>query len=142
MRALGIDLGERRIGVAVSSGSLAVPLEVVVRSGDRHRDHRRLAELASESEVDVVVVGMPWSLDGSAGPAARRAQAEVAVLEGVLGVPVETYDERLTTVTAERSLREQGLDAKERRKVVDKVAAAVLLQGWLDQRAATEDETT
>ena len=142
MRALGIDLGERRIGVAVSSGSLAVPLEVVQRSGDRQRDHRRLAELADESEVDVVVVGMPLSLDGSSGPAARRAQAEVKELGRALGRPVETYDERLTTVTAERSLREQGLDAKERRKVVDKVAAAVLLQGWLDQRAATEDETT
>ena len=142
MRALGIDLGERRIGVAVSSGSLAVPLEVVQRSGDRQRDHRRLAELASESEVDVVVVGMPLSLDGTAGPAARRARAEVEELGRALGLPVETYDERLTTVTAERSLREQGLDAKERRKVVDKVAAAVLLQGWLDQRAATEDETT
>ena len=147
MRALGIDLGERRIGVAVSSGSLAVPLEVVLRSGDRQRDHRRLAELAAESEVDVVVVGMPLSLDGSAGPAARRripagARAEVEELGRTLGLPVETYDERLTTATAERSLREQGLDAKERRKVVDKVAAAVLLQGWLDQRAATEDETT
>ena len=142
MRALGIDLGERRIGVAVSSGSLAVPLEVVLRSGDRQRDHRRLAELAAESEVDVVVVGMPLSLDGSAGPAARRARAEVEELGRTLRLPVETYDERLTTVTAERSLREQGLDAKERRKVVDKVAAAVLLQGWLDQRAATEDETT
>jgi putative Holliday junction resolvase len=142
LRALGIDLGERRIGVAVSSGSLAVPLEVVQRSGDRQRDHRRLAELADESEVDVVVVGMPLSLDGSSGPAARRAQAEVKELGRALGRPVETYDERLTTVTAERSLREQGLDAKERRKVVDKVAAAVLLQGWLDQRAATEDETT
>ena len=88
------------------------------------------------------MVGMPLSLDGSAGPAARRARAEVEELGRTLGLPVETYDERLTTVTAERSLREQGLDAKERRKVVDKVAAAVLLQGWLDQRAATEDETT
>ncbi len=140
MRALGIDLGDSRIGVAVSSGSVATPLEVVHRSGDRDRDHRRLADLAAECEVDFVVVGMPFSLDGSIGPAARKIRAEVKVLERCLSVPVETYDERLTTVTAERSLREQGLDAKERRKVVDKVAAAVLLQGWLDHRAGTQED--
>ena len=142
MRALGIDLGERRIGVAVSSGAVAVPLEVVLRSGDRSADHRRLAALAAESEVDVVVVGLPRSLDGSEGPAARRVRAEIVPLSRCLTVPVETYDERLTTVTAERSLKEQGLDARQRRKVVDKVAAAVLLQGWLDLRAGTEDGAT
>lgn len=142
MRALGIDLGERRIGVAVSSGTVAVPLEVVLRSGDRGTDHRRLAALAAESEVEVVVVGLPRSLDGSEGPAARRVRAEIEVLARCLSVPVETYDERLTTVTAERSLKEQGLDARQRRRVVDKVAAAVLLQGWLDLRAGTEDGST
>lgn len=142
MRALGVDLGERRIGVAVSAGAVAVPLEVVQRTGDRGRDHRRLADLAAESEVEVVVVGLPLSLDGSEGPAARRARAEAAELARCLPVPVETYDERLTTVTAERSLREQGLDAVARRKVVDKVAAAVLLQSWLDHRAGTKDDAT
>lgn len=137
-----MDLGERRIGVAMSAGTLAVPYDVVLRSGDRQRDHRRIAELAAEAEVDVVVVGLPLSLDGTEGPAARKARREASELARCLSVPVETYDERLTTVTADRVLLEQGLDAKERRKVVDKVAASVLLQSWLDHRIATEDDDT
>ena len=135
MRALGVDLGTKRIGVAVSAGSLATPYEVVARSGDRARDHRRLTELADEAEADVVVVGLPRSLDGTLGPAAERALAEVEELAAAVGRPVETWDERLSTVTAERSLQEQGLDARARRAVVDKVAAAVILQSWLDARA-------
>jgi len=135
VRALGVDLGSKRIGVALSSGSLATPFEVLPRSGDRRRDHRRLAELAEEAEAEVVVVGLPRSLDGGLGPAARRALDEVDELAAVVGRPVETWDERLSTVTAERSLQEQGLDARARRRVVDKVAAAVILQSWLDARA-------
>lgn len=134
MRALGVDLGTKRIGVALSAGSLATPYEVVARSGDRRRDHRRLAELADEAEAEIIVVGLPRSLDGSLGPAAQRALVEVDELAAVVGRPVETWDERLSTVTAERSLQEQGLDARARRKVVDKVAAAVILQSWLDAR--------
>lgn len=136
MRALGIDLGSRRIGVAVSdaTGTLASPYEVVARSGDRARDHRTLAALADELEVERIVVGLPLSLDGSLGPAARGVLDEVEELAATTAVPVETYDERLTTVTAERTLREQGRKGRERRDVVDMVAAAVLLQAWLDGR--------
>ncbi len=135
-RAIGIDLGTRRIGVAVSDsdGRVAVPLEVVQRSGDRAGDHRRLAALVDETEAEVAVVGVPYSLDGARGSAARRALAEIRLLERALRVPVETYDERLSTVTAERSLKELDLSAPARRRVVDKVAAAVILQGWLDHR--------
>ena len=132
MRALGIDLGSRRIGVALSSGTLATPYEVIARSGDRRRDHRAIADLVAEAEAEVVVVGLPLSLDGSMGPAARAAVAEADQLAATLDVPVETYDERLTTVTADRQLMEQGMNASARRRVVDKVAAAVLLQSWLD----------
>lgn len=132
MRALGIDLGSKRIGVALSSGRLATPYEVLARSGDRRRDHQAIAALVAEAEAEVVVVGMPLSLDGSMGPAARAAAAEAAELAATLDVPVETYDERLTTVTADRQLMEQGLDATARRRVVDKVAASILLQAWLD----------
>lgn len=135
MRAIGVDLGTRRIGVAISSGSLATPLEVVDRCGDRGRDHRRIAELADEAEAEVVVVGLPLSLDGSIGPAARRALDEADELAEVVGRPVETWDERLSTVTAERSLQAQELRGKARRAVVDKVAAAVILQSWLDARS-------
>ena len=120
-------------------GALALPYEVVQRSGDRRRDHRRIAELVAEAEAEVVVVGMPYSLDGSVGPTARRYLAGVEELRATLTVPVETYDERLTTVTAERSLREMQMSAGARRRVVDKVAAAVMLQSWLDHRAGAEE---
>ena len=140
MRALGLDLGSKRSGVAVSDsdGRVATPIEVVHRSGNRQVEHRVLADLAEEWEVEAVVVGIPYSLDGSTGPMAQAMAAEAAELARVLGarsgVPVETYDERLTTVTAERTLREQDLRAPQRRTVVDMVAAAVMLQGWLDAR--------
>ncbi len=132
MRAIGVDLGTKRVGVAVSSGTLATPYEVVPRSGDRARDHRRIGELVAEAGAEVVIVGLPLSLDGSIGPAARRALDEVDELTAALDVPVETWDERLSTVTAERSLLAQNLKAPARRRVVDKVAAAVILQSWLD----------
>ncbi|QGG95166.1 Holliday junction resolvase RuvX [Actinomarinicola tropica] len=131
-RAIGVDLGSVRIGVAVSAGTLATPYEVVARSGDRRRDHAAIGRLVEEAGAEVVVVGLPLSLDGSVGPAARAALDEVEELAATLDVPVETYDERLTTVTADRQLKEQGLDASARRRVVDKVAAAILLQAWLD----------
>lgn len=138
MRAVGIDLGTRRIGVAVSDsdGRLATPYEVIERSRDLHGDRRRLVELVREAEAEVVVVGIPYSLDGSEGPAARRARIEVEALSRVMPVPVETYDERLSTVTAHRTLQDLGLGSHERRRVVDKVAASVILQAWLDSRAA------
>jgi putative holliday junction resolvase len=136
VRALGVDLGSRRIGVAVSdpSGVLASPHQVVPRTGDRGRDHRTLIDLARELGADRIVVGLPISLDGSLGPAARAVLEEVEELAATTEVPVETYDERLTTVTADRALREQGMKGPDRRQVVDKAAAAVLLQAWLDGR--------
>lgn len=139
MRALGIDLGSKRIGVALSdsAGTLATPYEVVSRSGDRPRDHRRIATLAEEAGAECLVVGLPLSLDGTVGPAARAALAEADELAVATGLPVETWDERLTTVTAERDLMALDLKAPARRKVVDKVAAAILLQGWLDHRRLT-----
>lgn len=138
MRALGLDLGARRIGVAVSdrSGTVATPLTVLHRTGNRAEDHRRIAALVAEEEAEVVVVGLPLSLDGSIGPAARAALAEAADLATVVAVPVETFDERLTTVTADRALMELRMRAEARRRLVDKVAAAVMLQSWLDGRAS------
>jgi putative Holliday junction resolvase len=136
VRALGVDLGTRRIGVALSDsgGLVATPYEVIQRSGDAGRDRRALLDLAEEAGVEVIVVGLPLSLDGSVGPAARAALAEVDVLRAATRVPVETYDERLTTVTAERSLQALELRGPSRRRVIDKVAAAVMLQAWLDGR--------
>lgn len=133
---LGLDLGAARIGVAVSDpdGTVASPIEVLARTGDRARDHRRIAEVVTEWEADRVVVGLPLSLDGTLGPAATAAAAEAAELAAAVGVPVETHDERLSTVTADRALAAMQVKGRGRRKVVDKVAAAVILQSWLDAR--------
>ncbi|HET9602366.1 MAG TPA: Holliday junction resolvase RuvX [Acidimicrobiales bacterium] len=140
MRVLALDLGSKRIGVAVSdrSGTIATPLTVLARSGDVARDHARIAALVAEEEAGRVIVGLPLSLDGSLGPAARAAQAETEALAGAVPVPVEAFDERLTTVTADRALTEAGMRADARRLVVDKVAAAVILQAWLDRRAGMD----
>lgn len=131
---MALDLGSKRIGVAVSDalGTLASPRTVVVRSGDVARDHRAIAKLVAAEEARLVLVGLPLSLDGSDGPAAVAARAEAATLAALLDVPVVLHDERLTTVTAHRLLAERGLDSRARRKVVDQAAAAVMLQAWLD----------
>jgi putative Holliday junction resolvase len=138
LRAIGVDLGSKRIGIALSdlTGTIASALTTVHRSSSRRHDHAQIARLVQEHEADVVVVGLPLSLDGTDGPAARAARTEAKQLASVVGVPVEMYDERFTTVTAERGMLEAGLDARQRRKVVDKVAAAVMLQAWLDHRRA------
>ncbi|HYH49591.1 MAG TPA: Holliday junction resolvase RuvX [Acidimicrobiia bacterium] len=139
-RILGVDLGARRIGLALSDplGVLAGPLEVLERTGDRAADHARILRAAVENEASVIVVGVPLSLStGRPGPAAQATLDEVAELTeraAVADPPVaiETQDERLTTVTAQRSLATGGVRAKDRRAKVDKVAAAVMLQAWLD----------
>jgi putative Holliday junction resolvase len=134
VRALGLDLGTRRIGVALSdsAGTLATPYEVVSRSGERARDHERIAALVAEVAAEVVVVGLPLSLDGSIGPAARNVLDETGELRARLAVGVVTWDERLSTVEAERRLRDAGLNGRGGRRVVDQVAATVILQSWLD----------
>ena len=134
MRAVGIDLGETRIGVAVSdsAGQLATPYEVLTRSGSREQDHRHIAAIVAEVEAEILVIGLPLSLDGSLGKAAQGASDEANLIASLLSIPVEMHDERFTTVEAERKLKEQNLDAPARRKIVDKVAAAILLQAWLD----------
>ncbi len=139
MRALGIDLGERRIGVALSSGTVASPLETVQRSGNHAVDHQRLLALAAEWEIDILVVGLPLSLDGTEGPAARSVRSEIAELAATTSIPVVPYDERLTTVTATRLLQEGSVPGRSQRQMVDQVAAAVMLQAWLDHRAAHPD---
>lgn len=134
-RALGLDLGKRRIGVAItdSDRTVATPIEVI-DGRDLPRARREIADLVTEWEADVVVVGLPLSLDGTDGPAARQARLEADRLAELVGVPVELHDERLTTVTAHQTLKELDMDAAARRRVVDQVAAAVILQSWLETR--------
>ena len=144
MRVLALDLGSKRIGVAVSdpTESIATPDRVIERTGSKARDHKAIAALVEEWEAELVVVGLPLSLSGADGPAARAARQEAAELEAVLLVPVVVHDERLTTVTASRTLTQAKMTADARRRVVDKVAAAVLLQSWLDERASRRSRET
>lgn len=132
-RVVGLDLGARRIGVAVSdpTGTLASPYEVIERAPDWHR---RLAAIVAEVEAGRVVVGLPLSLSGQDGPAATAARDEAAALAESLPVPVELFDERLTTVSAHRSMMDMRMKGDARKRVVDKVAAAVMLQNWLESR--------
>ena len=141
MRVLAVDLGTKRIGVAVSdsSGTIASPLIVLQRSQSRRIDHERIRDLVRDEEAVLVVVGLPLSMDGSMGKAAKAAIREARALASVVLVPVETFDERRTTVTADSILIERGMKAPARRQIIDKVAAAVILQTWLDGRSRRED---
>jgi len=134
VRALGLDLGSKRIGVAVSdrSGTVATPLTVVQRGRTQRVDHEAIARLVVEEEAETIVVGLPLNMDGSEGRAAVGVRSEAARLATVVNVPVVLHDERLTTVEADRALLEARMKAQARRRVVDKVAAAVMLQSWLD----------
>ena len=140
VRAIGVDLGSKRIGVAVSdrTGTIASPLLVLQRSGSVRRDHDAIAALVLEEEAEIVVVGLPLNMNGSAGPAARAAVAEAERMATVVGVPVVTFDERRTTVTADQAMMEARMNAQARRRIVDKIAAAVMLQNWLESRRASE----
>ena len=135
-RAIALDLGERRIGVAVSDsdGRVATPVTVLQRTRDRPRDHRAIAALVAEYDADVLVVGLPLSLDGGRGPAAVAVLEECDALARQIDLPLYTHDERFTTTSAERVLSDQQLDCRARRKVVDMVAASIILQDWLDRR--------
>lgn len=137
-RRLGIDVGTVRIGVAASDpdGILATPVETVRR--DRSGKHlRRLAALAAEVEAVEVVVGLPRTLADRISQSTQDA-IEVAdsLAERIAPTPVRLADERLTTVSAQRSLREAGVRAKQQRSVIDQAAAVAILQGWLDERRA------
>jgi putative Holliday junction resolvase len=136
VRVVGIDLGTKRIGVAVSdaSGILASPHSVIQRAADTAQDHAAIAAVVRDTEAARVVVGLPVSMSGRNGPAAESAQQEAEALAAVLPVPVETWDERLTTVVASRAMIGAGRKAADRRRNVDAVAASVILQSWLDAR--------
>jgi putative Holliday junction resolvase len=136
LRVLGIDLGSKRIGVAVSdrSGTIASPLTTVLRSEDRKVDHRHIAEIVRDEEAEAVVVGLPLSLSGAHGASAEAAVTEANEMASVVGVPVFVHDERFTTKTAHEVLMANKMKAQARRRVVDKVAAAVMLQSWLDSK--------
>ncbi|MDX2079908.1 MAG: Holliday junction resolvase RuvX [Terrimicrobiaceae bacterium] len=131
-RALGIDLGDARVGVALSDelGFLAHPLETLaVKEG---KVAERIAQLAREKNATTIVVGMPRNMDGSFGPAATKAKTFIEQLSAIAPCPVVPWDERLSTVAAQRNLQEAGRKARDQKKIIDQVAAQIILQSWLD----------
>jgi putative Holliday junction resolvase len=144
-RVLGVDLGERRIGVAVSdpSGVLASPHATLARADAPGDDHRAIVDLALELGATRIVVGLPRSLSGDLGPAARSVLDEVDALTDVArpsNIEVDTYDERFTTMIAQRNLRaatpRRGKRRQAQRESIDASAAAVILQSWIDARSS------
>jgi putative Holliday junction resolvase len=133
MRILALDHGTKRIGVAVSdeTKTIAQPLEYIPAEpfGDFLA---RLKKLLMEKEIDFVLVGLPRNMDGSYGPAAQKVEAFVAVLRSAITIPVKTWDERLTSSQANRILIEGRVRRDRRKEKVDKMAAAILLQSYLD----------
>ena len=136
MRALGIDVGERRIGVALSDhlGFLAAPLRAVEVRGRPERAREELAAIARKEGVEIVVVGLPLSLNGEEGPQARAVRAFAARLAPLLDVPIAFWDERFTTAEAERTMIDRRMKREERRARIDAAAAAIMLQGFLDDK--------
>jgi putative Holliday junction resolvase len=136
-RTLALDLGEKRVGVAVSDplGITAQGQETLVRRGGR-RDIEGVAELVRTHGAERVVIGLPLMMDGREGPAATRAREFAADLSATLGIPVDTWDERLTTAEVERVLISSGMRRSRRRDERDRLAAVVLLQSWLDAHPA------
>ncbi len=135
-RVLGLDLGDARIGVAISDDRrrIAVPLGTV-RTGPP-ADVRAIADLVGEHGVALVVVGHPLLLSGEPGERAHHAERFADALSAFLDVPVVLHDERLSTVEADRALRETGASGRDRRRTVDRSAATVILQSWLDAARA------
>jgi putative Holliday junction resolvase len=131
---VGIDPGAARIGIAISddAGSIAFPRETVPARGGWADAANQVRKALADEDVELLVVGLPLRLDGTEGEAARRARGLGEALRSALGVEVVFWDERLTTVAAERSLSEMGRRGAKRRDVVDQSAATILLQGYLD----------
>ncbi len=136
MRILAVDPGTRRVGLALSdpTGTIASPLGAV-HAEPAETLAERVAKAAGEHEVGRIVVGLPRELDGKRGPAAAAAERLAAELRNASGLPVDMLDERLTSAAAERTLIDAGVRRDKRKQTVDSVAAAILLQTYLQRRA-------
>ena len=136
---MGLDVGTKTVGVAISDalGMTAQPVTTVRRTNQK-ADLQALKDLATANDVTHVVIGLPLNMDGSEGPRAEATRVFAALVEKHLGLRVELWDERLSTVSAQRVLLEADLSRERRKKVVDTVAAAIILQGWLEARAVVK----
>lgn len=133
MRVLGLDYGQRRIGVALSDAlRLTAQGLLVLERRTNEQAIERIVELVREHEVSEIVVGLPKHMNGTIGESGELCKAFAGELERMLGIPVHLWDERLTTVAAQRTLLEADVSRKKRKMVVDKLAAILLLQNYLD----------
>jgi putative Holliday junction resolvase len=135
VRYLGVDPGKKRIGLAISDpgGTIATPLKILQRQS-LQQVLRDVASLCRQEEVGTIVVGLPLNMDGTRGPAAQDAEQLASHLAQATGLAVQLWDERLSSVSAERSMLDADLSRSMRRRRIDKVAAQIILQGFLDAR--------
>jgi putative holliday junction resolvase len=142
-RTMGLDLGGRRIGVALSDalGMLATPL-TTIQAVPQAQAIEQIARLAQEHSVVAIVAGLPLTLRGEIGPQAEVARAFATELEAALGLPVALFDERLTTAAAEQHLRDLGVKPEKRKLLIDQVAAAIILQDYLDHMRNRPEQPT
>lgn len=141
-RVLGVDVGSVRIGLAVSDETCTLASPVTTLPNESRSLWRRIEREMEDRQVERVVIGLPRRLDGSEGEAAEHARKFAADLARRTSVPIELWDERFTTTIAERTLIESGVRRKRRREVIDSVAAAVLLQSWIDARRIASARAT
>lgn len=136
MRIMGLDVGDKRIGVAISDpmGWTAQPHSVVHRTS-QSQDFAHLAELCSAQQIEIIVVGLPLNMNGSVGPRAELVRQFAAELSAFTGLGVDFWDERLSTKSAERTLLAADVSRQKRKGVIDKLAAVHILQGYLDSRS-------
>ncbi len=135
MRIMGLDVGDKYIGVALSDplGMFAQPLSVITREGDE-RTMEILQEIISTSQVSKIVFGLPKNMNGSIGPQAEKVLSFIEMLKQTIDIPFLPWDERLSSKAAENAMLEAGVSRGKRKQMVDKIAAALILQGYLDSR--------
>jgi len=135
MRIIGLDYGDRTIGVALSDelGWTAQGIEVIRRKSEE-ADLERLRQLIAQFQVEEIVVGLPKNMNGTLGPRCEASMAFARILEEQFNLPIHLWDERLTTVSATRTLIEADVSRKKRKQVVDKIAAQLILQNYLDSK--------
>ena len=133
MKVLAVDPGEKRSGLAISAGSMAVALPTLAMRGDG-KDADRIAKAARDAGAERIVVGLPLNMDGTEGPRARAARDLGEAVRQATDLPVEFWDERLSTAEGEARLREAGLDRRELSRRSDAAAAIVILETWLEKR--------
>jgi putative Holliday junction resolvase len=134
MRILGLDIGEKTIGMAISDplGWTAQGIDTIRRKGHLEEDLTNLKIVIDEYGVEEIVVGLPKNMNGTLGPSAERTQKMADVIAHETGLPVKMWDERLSTMAAEKTLLEGNVSRGKRKKVIDKMAAVIILQGYLD----------